>query len=185
MAETIEGLDFSKKISKNELMDVLKKEASKIHIYDIMMTAAQLKEDTKYLQTSYKENIIETFTNAFINRFKSIIKDKKNYKGYIDTEKLQEFLKILEIQREIQKERSKIKQEQDSLKLTKIAKITSIYNIFILKAPIHAVGTLFPGGFKLKFENGEYLCPVKEKQLTNPQALCRFCVSKQNKKNRN
>ena len=34
---------------------------------------------------------------------------------------------------------------------------------------------------KLKFKNGEYLCPVKEKQLNTPGALCRFCVSKQDK----
>ena len=60
----------------------------------------------------------------------------------------------------------------------RLAKIVSIYTTFILEASIHPVGTSFPGGFKIKFENGEYLCPVKEKQLNTPGALCHFCVSK-------
>lgn len=170
----IEDLDFKRKISKMELLDVLKKEASKIHMHDIMLASAFIQEDAKFMQAGYREDFIETFTKAFINRFKDIKEDKTHYEGYINNNKLQEFLKVLEKQME----ESKIKQEQYFLRL---AKIVSIYTTFILEASIHPVGTSFPGGFKLKFENGEYLCPVKEKQMNTPGALCRFCVSKQDK----
>lgn len=174
MVETIEDLDLSKKISKNELLSVLKKEASRIHMHDIMLAAAYIQEDAKYMQAGYREEYIGTFTKAFITRFKDIKADEGNYEGYIDNEKLHEFLKALNIQCQ----ESILRQERYFLKL---AKIVSIYTTFILEASIHPVGTSFPGGFKLKFENGEYICPVKEKQMDTPSALCRFCVSKQDK----
>ena len=174
MAETIEDLDLSRKISKNELLNVLKKEASRIHMHDIMLASAYIQEDAKYMHAGYREEFVEMFTKAFINRFKNIKEYKNEYHGYIDNKKLHDFLETLEIQ----KRESQIKQEQYFLRL---AKIVSIYTTFILETSIHPVGTSFPGGFKLKFENGEYLCPVKEKQLNTPSALCRFCVSKQDK----
>ena len=72
MAETIEDLDFSSKISKNELLRVLKKEASQIHMHDIMLASAYIQEDAKYMQAGYREEFVETFTRAFITRFKDI-----------------------------------------------------------------------------------------------------------------
>lgn len=174
LIDRIEDIDFSKKISKNELLSVLKKEASKIHMHDIMLASAYIQEDAKYMQAGYREEFVETFTKAFINRFKDIREDKENYGGYIDNKKLQEFLEVLENQMK----ESRINQE---LYFLRLAKIVSIYTTFILEASIHPVGTSFPGGFKLKFENREYLCPVKEKQLNTPGSLCRFCVSKQDK----
>jgi uncharacterized protein (UPF0305 family) len=38
------------------------------------------------------------------------------------------------------------------------------------------VGTPFPGGFKVKYEDETYLCPVKERQKDNPGAVCGFCT---------
>ncbi len=175
MVEKIEDLDFSKKITKNELLKVLKKEASKIHMNDIMLASAYIQEDAKFMHAGYREDFVENFTKAFIIRFKDIREDKKEYNGYIDNKKLQEFLNVLNKQMK----ESEIRQEQYFLRL---AKIVSIYTTFILESSIHPVGTSFPGGFKLRFEKGEYLCPVKDKNLNTPGALCRFCVSKQDKK---
>jgi len=172
MIESINELDFNRKISKNELLDVLKKEASRIHMNDIMLASAFIQEDAKYMQAEYREDFIKNFTRAFINRFKDIREDKNNYEGYIDTVKLKEFIHVLDNQMKM----SEIRQE---LYFLRLAKIVSIYTTFILEASIHPVGTSFPGGFKLKFENDVYLCPVKDKQINNPGALCRFCVSKQ------
>ena len=172
MAERIEKLGFSQDITKNELLGVLKKEASKIHIIDIMKAATFLREDAKYMQASYREDYINTFTKAFFSRIKNVKDDKKEYKGFIDSKKLQEFLEVLNCQKKEAK-------NENELCFLEIARIVSIYTTFILEASIHPVGTLFPGGFKLKFENGAYLCPVKERQMDTPSALCRFCVSKQ------
>ena len=47
--------------------------------------------------------------------------------------------------------------------------------------PIHPVGTPFPGGFEVKYEDDIYLCPVKDKQKDNPNAVCGFCIAEQDK----
>lgn len=174
MIDEIEELDFSKKISKNELLGILKNEASMIHMHDIMLASVFIQEDAKYMPAGYREDFIKNFTRAFIIRFKDIREDKTNYEGYINTQKLKEFMEVLENQMK----ESKTEQEQIFLRL---ARIVSVYTTFILESSIHPVGTSFPGGFKLKFENGEYLCPVKDKQIDTPGALCRFCVSRQDK----
>lgn len=174
MAEKIEELDFSQKITKNELLKVLKKEASKLHITDIMKATTFLIEDAKYMQAGYREDYINRFTKAFFSRIRDIKDDKKEYKGFINGKKLQELLEVLNQQKEDAKDKSE-------LCFLEVARIVSIYTTFILDMPIHPVGTLFPGGFKLRFKNGVYLCPVKERQMKTPSALCRFCVSKQDK----
>ena len=61
----------------------------------------------------------------------------------------------------------------------RIARIIATYTTFVREEPIHPIGTKFPGGFVLHLKDGNYLCPVKKRQLNNPNALCRFCVSVQ------
>lgn len=179
MAETIEEIDLTGKISKNELLCVLKEEASRIHIHDLMRTSAYLHQETKYLPGDFRENFINIFIKGFINRFKEVKEDKKEYEGYIDTEKLKEFLKTLKIERKLQQEYLKITSEEYFLKFSKITEVVAIYTTFILETSVHQVGTLFPGESEVKFKDEVYLCPAKEKNLDNPYALCRFCVSKQ------
>jgi Uncharacterized protein conserved in archaea len=179
MTETIEELDFSRKISKNELLQVLKQEASKIHVHDLMRASAYLHEEAKHMQTDYKKNFINVFITGFINRFKEVISDGKEYDGYVEGKNLQKFLNTLNIEREIQRKDLNIKSEEYFRKFEKITEVVAIYTTFILESPVHPVGTLFPGGFTLQSKKGTYLCPVKEKNLNNPYALCRFCVSKQ------
>ncbi len=164
IAETVENLDFSKKNSKKELLAILKKEASEIDLRNIMLYSAQLQDAGKYLETNYKENFIKTFRSSFINRLKCIKGDKKEYTGYINNKKFQEFLKILEIQREIQSKEDKSNLKQDFLRLSKIAKITSIYVTFMLKTPIHPVGTLFPGVSSLNSKMTN-ICVLSRKKI--------------------
>ncbi len=179
MAETIEELDLSGNVSKSELIHVLKKEASRIHMYDLMRTSAHLHEEGMYMQADYRKNFINIFIKEFINRFKEVNEDKKEHNGYIEGKTLQKFLKTIKMERKIQKKDLKINSGKYFLKFAKMAEIIAVYTTFILESPVHPVGTLFPGKLTLKSENNEYLCPVKEKNLNNPYALCRFCVSKQ------
>jgi uncharacterized protein (UPF0305 family) len=60
-------------------------------------------------------------------------------------------------------------------------KIISIYTTFVMGEPIHPVGTPFPGGFEVKYKNDTYICPVKDKQKDNPNAVCGFCIAEQDK----
>lgn len=85
MVQLLEELDLTGKISKNELLGVLKEEASRIHIHDLMRTSTYLHQGAKYIPWDFRENFIKIFIKGFINRFKEVKEDKKDYEGYIDT----------------------------------------------------------------------------------------------------
>ncbi len=165
-------IDLSGKISKDELLSTLKSEAAAIDIKKIMLATSYLREDAQYMQSPYREEYIERFSKAFFTRIKDVKDDKGKYKGFVDVLKLKEFLEVLDNQRKEAKSEAEIC-------FLKIARIVALYTTFILEESIHPVGTKFPGGFELRYSNGRFLCPVKEKQMNNPSALCRFCVSVQ------
>ncbi len=170
--QSINELDLDLKMSKNHLRDVIKAEASNIHIKDIMLAASYLREDAKYMPRSYREDYVKRFSNAFFTKIKQIKEDKNNYPANVNMESLREFLELLDEQNE----KAKTLNEKC---FVRIARIISIYTTFVCEKPIHPVGTKFPGGFVLHVKNGKYLCPVKKFQMKNPSALCRFCVSVQ------
>ncbi|MCE5213405.1 MAG: DUF2115 domain-containing protein [Methanobacterium sp.] len=158
------------RLSKDDLLSILKIEASSIDIQKIIKATAYLREDARFMPSPYREDYIKRFSKAFFTRIKDIKDDKNKYEGHVDVFKLKEFLKVLKKQRKEAK-------SGGELCFLKIARIVALYTTFILEESIHPVGTKFPGGFELRLVNGCYLCPVKEKQMNNPSALCRFCVS--------
>ncbi|NYB52270.1 MAG: DUF2115 domain-containing protein [Methanobacteriaceae archaeon] len=172
MKVKLDDLDFKQGISKKDLLNVLKTEARSIHIQNIMKASNFLREDAKFMPLGERDDYIARFTKAFFSRIKDIKDDKTEYKGQVKTHKLKEFL-------EVQKKMSKNSSSDDEACFHHIAKIVSTYTTFVKEEPIHPVGTRFPGGFTLKLVDGNYLCPVKDKQKDTPSALCRFCVSVQ------
>lgn len=168
----IEDLDFSSRISRDTLLAIIKREAYEIDINKIMLATSFLREDARYMPSPYREEYIERFSKAFFARIKDVKDDKRSYEGYINVKKLKEFLEVLKMQHEEAESR-------EELCFLKIARVIALYTTFIREESIHPVGTKFPGGFSLRQVNGKYLCPVKVKQMKNPSALCRFCVSVQ------
>jgi uncharacterized protein (UPF0305 family) len=174
MADKMKNLELNTKISKNDLLSILRNESDDIHIFDIMTSYIQLVEDGKYVQSGYQREYLEAYIKGFLMRVKEIRDDNNKYKGLLDKEKLQEALNILKNQEEIvEKERAM------ESNFFRIYEVVSLYTTFILEEPIHIVGTLFPGGFRVKFEENVYYCPVKEKQKDNPGAVCGFCIAEQ------
>ncbi len=164
------------KVSKKELLEILKSESDHIHISDIMNSYVLLVEDGRYVQSDYQKEFLDAYVKGFLMRVKEIRGDKTEYKDFIDGEKLQEALNNL-IEQEI-----KIKKERpEESNFFRIYKIISLYTTFVLEEPIHLVGTPFPGGFKVKLEGKTYYCPVKEKQKDNPGAVCGFCIAEQDR----
>ncbi|MGB9980081.1 DUF2115 domain-containing protein [Methanobacterium sp.] len=170
----LKDIDTFQNINKNKLLLILKTEASNICIMDIMQASIFLSEDAKYVQGSYREEYLKSYTEAFITRLKVLKDDKEEYNGHIDCEKLQWAVELLNEQ-EIQVNAG----EGFDPNFFKIYKIISLYTTFILEEAVHPPGTPFPGGFKVKYEKGIYLCPVKENQKDNPGAVCGFCIAEQ------
>jgi uncharacterized protein (UPF0305 family) len=175
MSKTIEELDLTVTLSRNQLKDVVKAEAGNIHIKDIMLAASFLRDDAQYMPKSYRDDYIERFSKSFFSRVKEIKEDERDYPGDVNRRDLIEFLELLD-------EQSKNARTNQEKCFVKIARIISTYTTFVCEEPIHPLGTRFPGGFVLHIENGKYLCPVKQRQMKNPSALCKFCVSVQDKK---
>lgn len=157
-------------LSKEDLLSIIKVEASEVDIWKIMKATDFLKEDAKYMQSPYREDYIERFSKAYLTKIKDVKDDEDDYTGNVNVAKLKDFLNVLELQKADAK-------SVNELCFLKIARIIALYSTFIKEEPVHPVGTIFPGGFKLKFIDGQYLCPVRQKQLDTPSALCRFCVS--------
>jgi len=174
MANKFSEIDLNQEISKDDLFKILKEEAKSIHIYDIMKGSNFLKEDVKFMPPREMEDIIARFTKALFVRIKDIKDDCSHYSGYVDSDKLKNFLNI-------QDENIQNSKNLDEKCFYRIAKVVSTYTAFVKEEPIHPVGTRFPGGFTLQLVDGVYLCPVKDKQKDTPSALCRFCVSVQDK----
>ena len=162
------------KINRRDFLTMLKGEAKLVGINDIIKANSFLISDSKYVQGNYRKEYLKAYTSAFISR----IKDVKEYNllnnEYLDKDDVQKAIKLL------------LKQENEITApggfdpaFFKIYKIISLFTTFILKEPVHPVGTPFPGGLKVNYDGTNYLCPVKERQKDNPGAVCGFCISKQ------
>ncbi|HHT18653.1 MAG: DUF2115 domain-containing protein [Euryarchaeota archaeon] len=172
MAIKLTEMDFDQKISRNDLLKVLKNEARSIHIQDIMKASNFIRDDAKFMPRTEREDYIARFTKAFFARIKDIKDDGTIYTGEVDPDTLSEFL-------EIQNQLAQKSNSSDEECFHRIACVVATYTTFVREESIHPVGTRFPGGFTLQLVNGVYLCPVKDKQKDTPSALCRFCVAVQ------
>lgn len=172
MVLMLKDINALEKLNKNELMFILKREATTISVLDIMKASIFLSEDAKYVPISYRKKYLKSYTEAFITRLKVLREDDEKYDLHVDVEKLQDALKLLNDQ-ELQVKAG----EAFDPDFFKIYKLISLYTTFILEESVHPPGTPFPGGLKVKFEDGNYLCPVKEKQKDNPGAVCGFCIA--------
>ncbi|KAF5079778.1 DUF2115 domain-containing protein [Methanobacterium aggregans] len=172
MPESFVDTALKEKMTKDELLSLLKREARNLHMKDIMLATAFFQEDAQFMPKGYRDDYIKTFSKAFFTRIKDIKEDENHYPGSVNLEKLRGFFKLLDEQK------AGAKGDRE-LCFLRIASLVATYTTFIREESIHPIGTKFPGGFTLRFHDGEYLCPVKDRQEKNPSALCRFCVSVQ------
>ncbi len=71
-------------ISKQDLLDLLKAEATKIHITHIMKACNHLISEGKYVQTNYRQKFYDAYVQSFILRVKEIKEDKNVYTESVD-----------------------------------------------------------------------------------------------------
>jgi Uncharacterized protein conserved in archaea len=141
MVNKLEDLDFTIEITVEELLLVLKKEASDISVTDIMTAHSYLVAEGKYVQGNYREEYLKSYVKGFILRLKEIKNNQNKFKGTVDANELEEAVKLLNEQ-----EQMLLKIRSKESHFFKIYKIISIYTTFVLDEPIHIVGTPFPGG---------------------------------------
>lgn len=162
------------KLSRAELLDVLKGEAKSISIHQIMQASSFMIKDSKYVQTGYREEFIEAYTKGFIIRIREVKECKLDDHEKLELKDVKEAIELL-----LKQEENRRGNDDFDPSFFQIYKIISLYTTFIIDEPIHPVGTPFPGGFEVKLDGKTYLCPVKEGQKDNPGAVCGFCIAEQ------
>jgi uncharacterized protein (UPF0305 family) len=161
-------------INRENLLTLLKMEARLITIQDIMQASSFLIEDARYVQGSYRKEYLKAYTLAFITRIKEVKEHQQDDNKYLDVQEVHEAISLL-----LKQEREVTGADGFDPAFFQIYKIISIYTTFILEEPVHPVDTPFPGGLKVKYDGGNFLCPVKERQKDNPGAVCGFCIAQQ------
>lgn len=174
MTIKMENILSYNEISRNDLLTLLKNEAKLININDIMKASSFLISDSKYVQGNYRKGYLKAYTSAFISRIKEVKEYEAHDNEYLDIEEVQKAIGLL-----LKQDNEITGTEGFDPAFFQIYKIISLYTTFIIKEPVHPVGTPFPGGLKVKYNGKNYLCPVKERQKDNPGAVCGFCISKQ------
>jgi uncharacterized protein (UPF0305 family) len=169
----IKELDFSQKISKNDLLEALKGEANQVHINDFIKTCSFLKKNMEHVHPHYQEEYIKMYTEGYLKGYIDVKKDKTSYSGQVDVAELAEAIDLL------QKQEKLMEAEYGNNRSFKPYMIMSLYTTFILEEPVHPVGTPFPGGLKVRKDQDIYYCPVKENNEDNPLAVCGFCIALQ------
>lgn len=172
----LDKLNLTGKLTRSQLMQAIQKDLATITMNERIKAMVHIKDDAQYLPRKERESYIKTTNKTFIKRLDIIKNDNNKYKGNIDTEKLGKFFKVSQ-------ELIENPYNENELAFQKIAKIVATYAAFIKMESIHQIGTRFPGNLQLIHTVKGYLCPVKEKQLKNPTALCHFCVALQNENN--
>ncbi|MDP3066529.1 MAG: DUF2115 domain-containing protein [Methanobacteriaceae archaeon] len=164
----------SGKTTKSEILLILKDEARKVSLDHIMKSFLYLRRDAQYIQKGYREEYLKIYTKGFLLRIKEVKEDQTYYPDVVDLEELETAIDLLEEQWKMVEEL-----EEFEPAFFHIYKIISLYTTFILEEPVHQVGTLFPGGFRVKEDKGAYYCPVKKNNENNPRAVCPFCIAEQ------
>ncbi|UTB32782.1 MAG: DUF2115 domain-containing protein [Methanobacterium sp. ERen5] len=173
MLSKVKSLAIHGQTNKNELLMVLKEDARKVTLQDIVRCSLQIQQEADCIHTSYKKEYIKAET-GFMIRIGEVKNDNINYNGSFDVEELDNAIELLEEQEKMVKDL-----EYSDPTFVRVYSIISLYTTFIKDEPIHQVGTLFPGGFTVKKEGDKYTCPVKENNKNNPLALCPFCIAEQ------
>ena len=167
------------KISKDDLMVVLKEELIDVSVFDMMIISAEIIENNKYVQESYQEKSKKIYIDFFLNRVKEIRSNDTVYNDYFDRD---DFVEKLNQLKDIYKHSSLDRKNKSPI----INLVVSLYTTFVLDEPIHPIGTPFPpigtpfpGSLEVIMENGVYYCPVKEANIDTPNSVCRLCIAEQ------
>lgn len=161
----------NKSISANSVLDILKKYASTVSVFDMMSISAEIIEENKYVQESYREQSEKSYVESFILRINQINADMNDYAKNINREEFSDAVEKLKSNRE--------SLEESKSKFPLVGSMASLYTTFILEEPIHKVGTVFPGSLKVEEKNGKYYCPVRDANIDTPNAVCNICLAEQ------
>ncbi|MCD1295877.1 hypothetical protein CUJ83_12810 [Methanocella sp. CWC-04] len=170
---------------KSELARTLAQEIKRFSLYDLQVMSAFLEREINNLPSPYGENIRPYFIEQYFGRYYNIlaiynngafsdrdeeINDKQMFRDYCST--------VISFELEYDKgSENRITMNDPFYSLYYY--LLSCFYMFVLDEPGHPVGTPFPGGFTVQKINGEYYCPIRDKEKDVERSICNFCPAKQ------
>ena len=92
----LKELSSQNNIKKSELMDILKKYARTITVYDLMGLSERMRKEGEYLDEEYREHFLEIYIKNFILRITELIALEDYDDSDIDKDSFDETFPILE-----------------------------------------------------------------------------------------
>ena len=79
MFEELHELLEDKRISKNELLAILKEKAQKISVFDLMEANQYILQDVEFVQDKYQDDFRQAYVKQFIGHINNIKNDNTDY----------------------------------------------------------------------------------------------------------
>ena len=79
MFEELHELLEDKRISKNELLAILKENAQKISVFDLMEANQYILQDVEFVQDRYQDDFRQAYVKQFIGHINNIKNDNTDY----------------------------------------------------------------------------------------------------------
>jgi uncharacterized protein (UPF0305 family) len=155
-------------MDSTELLHILREEARKISNEDICLARAAVFDSVQDLPEKYRKAYSSDYFSYLYGAFQELrTRTASEMSDHVDPEEQREL--ISRIIRNASEGNSKERA------FCRFAAVVIPYLALIAKRTIHPVGMVFPGGFTIASHEGEYYCPVKNKQSGVDVALCDFC----------
>lgn len=158
-------------MNSQELLSLLIREAAEIPVEDFIRT------DLSSTQYAYSPGSMR-YIAAVMNRYNlEVFYEIKNRKDIPVLENIRPHV-FKDFTFRIDRYMDENAPGQENFK--RYIRLISTYLAFIAKKSLHPPGMVISEGIEIAYRNGEYYCPLKNKQLQERFSLCAYCVGKDN-----
>jgi uncharacterized protein (UPF0305 family) len=171
--------------TKGELGDLIAEETLKFSVFDLQVICGRIHYEIGRLPSPYREAVRPYFLQQIFESHHQIL---LMYRSGIfprmemplsDPDLFQEYLRMIYSACFSKELESDYVPHLGSPVQTLFYFLMAAFSMFVLDRPGHPVGMPFPGGLRVEERDGQYYCPVRDKEKDVPYSICNFCPSLQ------
>jgi hypothetical protein len=181
--ETCRNLAITR--TKGELGTLIARETLKFSVFDLQVICGRIHYEISRLPSPYREavrpyflqqifeshhQILLMYRSGLFSRMDMPLKDPALFREFLVMVPPACFSKEVE---------SEYVPHLGSPVQTFFYFLMAAFSMFVLDRPGHPVGMPFPGGFRVEERDGQFFCPVRDKEKEVPFSICNFCPSYQ------
>jgi uncharacterized protein (UPF0305 family) len=178
--QTLAGLT-----EKAEIAKALCEALSRYTLADLQQSSARMEREVSLLPSPYREKVKPHFAEQYFGRYGWIM----SMHGNGECRRLTGPVQDLKLYREYFAMMAVMKAPADEIgfgvddegydRFRMFYYIVSAFYMFVLDQPGHPVGMPFPGGFTVRQQGTEFICPIRDKEKDVESSICNFCPAKQ------